>query len=332
MRISFGLPENMTQDTIWANNGYGYATRMIMNSLTRLGYDWRENDDSADVELWFDQPRFWRPSKDKYVVGYHPWESTLLPDGWADVMNQCDEIWTPSPIIADWYTRYAGVTRPVYVFEHGVSPAWTPYGRSRPVEDKFKFFHIGQEAVRKGFKETSASYRRVFGYGSDTELNFKFRNEGMGISGLFGINYIQGDFDLEDLIRMYHENHVYVYPSWGEGFGLTPLQAMATGMPTITLSSWAPYARFLDPNLTVDSHLSPPPTEEENPIAGLWRQIHPGMMWRPDLESLDRAMLYSYENYEDCVAYALEQTDEIREHYDWNRLTEEAFENLKMRL
>ncbi len=107
---------------------------------------------------------------------------------------------------------------------------------------------------------------------------------------------------------------------------------MATGMPTITLDSWAPYTKFLDHNLVVASEMSYPPSDDEHPNAALWRTIHPGKMWKPDREDLGRAMRYAYENYDDCVAYALSRTDEIRSHYNWDRLTDEAFENLKMRL
>lgn len=329
MKISFGLPEGMNETNLWAGNGYGYATRMIMNSLTRLGYDWRENDKSADVELWFDQPRHWRPSNGPYVIGYHPWESTLLPPGWADTMNKCDEVWTPSPVIADWYHLYSGITKPVYVFEHGVDPVWTPV--ERKLDGKFKFLHIGGEAVRKGMKETLAGFRQAFpNYDEDVELNLKMTSEGWRISGWPRVNILPDSMDVSDLIEVYHSNHAYVYPSWGEGFGLTPLQALATGMPTITLSSWAPYAQFLDPNLTVGSELSNPP--EEHILFNLWSKIHPGQMWRPNTDDLAAAMRYAYENYDECVAYALSRTDEIRAHYDWDRLTDEAFKNLESRL
>jgi glycosyltransferase involved in cell wall biosynthesis len=318
----------MNQENVWAGNGYGYATRMIMNSLTRLGYDWRENDESADVELWFDQPKNWTPNHNAYVIGYHPWESTLLPDDWADRMNACDEIWTPSPVIADWYHRYSGITRPIHVFEHGVEKVWTPHQRDK--SNPFGYLHIGGEALRKGMKETIDAFRAVRDDNEDTELNLKMTSQGWRISGWHRINILPESVDVGELVRLYHDNHVYVYPSWGEGFGLTPLQAMATGMPTITLDSWAPYARFLDPNLVVNSEMSYPPEDHIN--YGLWCKIHPGQMWRPDVDSLVKAMAYVYDNYDDCVAYAMEQTDEIRTHYDWDRLTQEAFENLESRL
>src|SRR5690606_37888916 len=120
MRISHGTRIK----SINATNGYGYATTNMIASLERLGYAVNQNDHTADVEIWSDQPHHWNFSPGPYKIGYHPWESTELLPGWAEIMNECDEIWTPSPVIADWYVRYAGIKVPVYVYEHGVDDIW----------------------------------------------------------------------------------------------------------------------------------------------------------------------------------------------------------------
>jgi glycosyltransferase involved in cell wall biosynthesis len=324
MKISFGTRVG----DFWERNGYGYATRMIMNSLTRLGYDWSENDKSADVEIWFDQPYLWDFSDGPYKIGYHPWESTQLPPGWAEIMNQCDEIWTPSPVIADWYGRYSGIKVPVYVFEHGVEPIWTPVERKK--EGKFKFLHLGAEATRKGMAETRRAMFDAFGHNSDIELTFKMHSDGWKVSGWYGVHFITESLSVKELVELYQSHHAYVYPSWGEGFGLTPLQAMATGMPTITLPAWAPYAEHLNPKLSVGSELSNPP--ENHILINKWKMMHPGKMWKPNHDDLVDAMRYSYENYDECVRESLSHVDQIRAYYDWDRLTDEAFKNLNMRL
>jgi glycosyltransferase involved in cell wall biosynthesis len=131
-------------------------------------------------------------------------------------------------------------------------------------------------------------------------------------------------------VKVYHDHHAFVYPSWGEGFGLNPIQAMATGMPTITCPAWAPYARFINPNLSVGSELSGPP--EDHPMLERWRLSHPGMMLRPNQDDLANAMRYVFENYDECVADAMDKVDEIKTHYSWDRLTVEAFKNLESRL
>ena len=41
--------------------------------------------------------------------------------------------------------------------------------------------------------------------------------------------------ELDELIRLYHSSNVFVYPSYGEGFGLTLAEAMATGCPVVSI-------------------------------------------------------------------------------------------------
>lgn len=316
MRISHATQINSIEET----NGYGYATVNMISSLERLGYQVSKNDSSADVEIWFDQPHHWKWSKGTYRIGYHPWESTRLKDGWVEKMNECDEVWTPSPVIAKWYQEYAGVDVPVFVYEHGVDPIWKK--KPRPVTDKFNFLHVGAEASRKGGVETMRAFRRAFPHNRDVELNLKIISKGWNIGRFNRINVINEKMSLDELIALYHNNHVYVYPSYGEGFGLTPLQAMATGMPTITVPAWAPYADFLDPKLSIDSHF----------IGSPWPTLHPGNMLKPKLDDIIDAMRYAYDNYDAVEAEAQERVSQITDYYDWDRLTKIAFDDLAHRL
>lgn len=318
IKISHGTRIDEMSD----KNGYGYATKNMLDSLRRLGYEVNPNDSTADVEIWFDQPHHWKFSTGPYRIGYHPWESTqLLRDqGWLEAMNSCDEIWTPSPLIADWYKNLMGIKPPVYVYEHGVDPIWKP--KERKVDGTFKFLHIGGEAVRKGATEAMQAIRLGFPDNADVELNMKIISRGWNIGRLRRVNILNNMLSLEELIELYHTNHVFVYPSYGEGFGLTPLQAMATGMPTITLPAWAPYEQFIDPYLRVDSKLTKSP----------WPMLHPGNMFKPDMASLIDAMRYAYENYDEVQGHAQARVDELLSYYDWDRLTAEAFGNLQGRL
>lgn len=320
MRISHGTQYEETSD----KNGFGYATAQMLASLSRLGYEVNQNDPTADVEIWFDQPEWWKFSPGVYRIGYFPWESTALirnrkPD-WRAQLDSCDEVWTPSPIIAEWFRTVIGLKAPVYVYEHGVDPIWTP--RKRAVDGTFKFLHCGGEAQRKGVTEAMKATRLAFPNNEDVELNLKIISKGWNIGRLRRVNILNSVMGIEELIQLYHDNHVYVYPSYGEGFGLTPLQALATGMPAITVPAWAPYAEFLDPKLSISSRFVKSP----------WPALHPGNMLQPSLDDTIDAMRYAYNNYDEVHARALAGVDELMARYDWDRLTKEAFENLENRL
>ena len=146
-------------ETMNVSNGYGYATDRMIDSLLRLGHTVVPNDATAPVAMFFDQPHHWEWRNNQYKIGYHPWESTQLKDDWVGRMNDCDEVWTPSPLIAKWYAE-DGVKKPIYVYEHGVDKVWTP--KKRQPTDKIRFLHVGAEASRKGGWETLRLFRRAF--------------------------------------------------------------------------------------------------------------------------------------------------------------------------
>lgn len=302
-------------------NGYGYATENMIASLTRLGYHVEKNDASADVQIAFDQPHNWKFIDGVYKIGYHPWESTKLKPGWVKIMNQCDEIWTPSPLIAEWY-RADGITVPVYVYEHGVdATTWTP--KRRKVEDKMRFLHVGLEAARKGGSETMRAFRTAFPNNDDVELTMKTIQDGWDVEYIGRAHILNERLSLPALVNLFHEHHVFVYPSYGEGFGLNPLQAIATGMPTITVPAWAPYKEFLDPELNISSIL----------VKTQWsRSHHPGKMFKPKFDDIVDHMRYAYENYDKVECTAHQRTLDIAVHYDWDRLTKSAFGDLENRL
>lgn len=122
--------------------GYGYAGFNMVKSLQRLGHDVPYQDPTADVHIHFSQPPWMELQENKYNVGYVPWESSELPEGWVETMNQCDEIWTPSPLVADWFAA-AGVFVPIFVYEHGIPPEWVPLRRKE--SGPIKFLHCLSE-------------------------------------------------------------------------------------------------------------------------------------------------------------------------------------------
>ena len=300
-------------------NGYGYATDRMLDSLHKLGYQVRNNDPSADVQIWFDQPQHWKwNDSDQHRVGYHPWESTKLQRGWLSKMNECDEVWATSPFVAEVYKK-CGVKPPIFVYEHGVDhETWSPVRRQ--VEDTMKFLHVGGEAVRKGLDITQKAFNLAFPNNEDVELIIKQNSPAWKIPSYGRKRVITELLSLTELVGLYREAHVFVYPSWGEGFGLTPLQAMASGMPTICTESWAPYADFIE--MPVSSEKVPSP----------WPKIHPGKMFEPNLDDVVDWMRHCYQNYDEVSALAYRWAPYIHVRYDWDSLTKETFGALEDRI
>lgn len=325
MKISF----NTVVGNLNLNNGYGIAGYNMVLSLQKLGHTVPFADETAPVEISFCQPDYSEWSNpDAYHIQYTPWESTELPDGWKDAFNEnCDEVWTPSPLVASWY-KEAGVTKPIYVYEHGIDHMWRPKRRKR--RDKIRFLHVGEPAPRKGGQMAMEAFRDAFGKRDDVHLTIKAWNRSnvrvMKKGSILGVPHqrydnvttVFDDFEEDQMVNLFHRHDALVYPGWGEGFGLIPLQALASGMPTICTEAWAPYNRFLLPELAISSRLVPSP----------WPKIHTGKMFEPSYQDVVDAYKQMDENYERLAGTAFRNSYKIHEEYDWVELTKNSFERI----
>lgn len=326
MRISFStLPGNLN-----LNVGYGYAGFNMVRALQRLGHEVPFKDENAKVQIHFSQPEWYEFEPNHYKIGYTPWESSELKEGWLREMNAVDELWTPSPLIARWY-KEAGVDVPIFVYEHGVDHAWSNQRRRLAPGETLKFLHHGEPAPRKGGQMAVDAFREAFGNQKDVSLTIKSHGSAIvrakdrdgNITGTVNevyknITLVEKMLDESELISMYHDHHAMVYPGYGEGFGLIPLQAMATGMPTICTGAWAPYERLLLPELTLDATLVDSP----------WPFMHPGKMYEPSFDDLVNAYRKVYEDYNRLAGKAFLNGYRVHQEYDWDTLTENAFEHV----
>ena len=310
MRVSFN---QVGSPNVKSTNGYGYAAKMCKDSLAELGHSVSWRDHTADVEINFIQPQHWHWTG-PYRIAYLPWESTGLPDGWVQSLNEVDEVWTPSPVIAQWFVD-AGVTKDVKVYEHGVESVWAPF--QRPKRPRWRLLHHGAEALRKGGNESIRAFMKTL-WEEDATLVMKMVLDQFNLHDTEHLEVLRETVSLDELVAIYHGVDAFVYPSWGEGFGLTPLQAMATGMPAIVTDGWAPYERFIPEHSRIKSEL----------VTSPWQIHHPGKMFKPDEDDLQDKLRFHYENRERLATEALAQAPRIHEEYNWKRLTEQAFAHL----
>ena len=310
MKVSFNQPYEQVKD----NNGYGYAAKMCKESLVTLGHEVGWKDPTADVEINFIQPENWLWSGVDYRIGYVPWESTKFKDGWVDQMNEVDEMWTPSPWCAE-VMEENGVKVPIKVYQHGVDPIWSPKRRSP--EGCFDILHHGAEALRKGGNDAIKSFMDTL-WDDNSILHIKMLLQRFNIINSDHIWIYKSKMPIEELVGLYHRMDLFFYPSYGEGFGLTPLQAMATGMPVLTTGGWAPYAHYLGTQNTIDWEYIDSP----------WPDIHPGQVMKPNMDDMQDKLRWHYDNreFETATAWALQE--QVRKEYDWVAMTREAFAHL----
>lgn len=306
-------------------NGYGNAGFNIVTSLQANGHEVQFQDPSCDFNINFVQPEYYEFIT-PYNIGYTPWESTKIPDMWKYPITLCDEFWTTSEWCAKVFEDNG--IHVDKVVPHGVGDEWIAH--RRPVKDKIKFLHVGEPAPRKNGQQVLNVFFREFYGREDVELTIKAHHHStLRIYDLYGnivatpdmipnINLITDELSNEAMVGLYWSNHCLVYPSAGEGFGLIPLQALATGMPTICTKAWAPYANYLG-DLGLESRLVDSP----------WDFGHPGQVYEITDDELAEKMHYVVDNFDRLSGDFYAQSPLVRAEYNWRKVTRDAVSHLK---
>lgn len=204
------------------------------------------------------------PSPGGIVIGYPPkfgyfgnlsrsgpriaitmFESSKIPQGWSEALNECDAVIVPSQFCADVF-QACGVTKPIRVASLGIGDIYRHGERSsgRPLT----FLAFLDRGGRKGGMVALQAFLRAFGDDPAYRLILKGRTakEGRGfVLTNPNVEVIQCDMSEADLYRLYLEADVMVNPNMGEGFGLLPREFAATGGIALT-TDWGGTADHLD--------------------------------------------------------------------------------------
>lgn len=309
--------------------GHGEAAHHIYESFKKLGVDvyckGEELDSEPDIEICFAHPdayEFFFPNS--YKIGYTAWESTELQPGWWEPLSRVDEVWTPSYFMS-YVFKQKLPHKIVNVYQHGVSQYWSPKKRSyNPDTDVFTFLNIGEPYDRKDAQLVVDTFTQLYGDNPKFELILKCsglnrtNRTNRETGNLYtNIKCYESFFSSKEMKHLYHNAHAFVYPSWGEGWGLQPLEAIATAMPTISTWNWADYQKYIPLKIDSSYEISP------------WQSIHPGFMMKPNQKQLKLAMKYVVNNYEELLDIAFKNSFEAHKEFDWIEVTKPAVERLK---
>jgi len=314
--------------------GYAYGYKSICNYFGNFQYrgktlDLVQNTPESQVQMFYmepewhhyatgkslRQPGFKKFYKHQYKIYGTHLESTQVWPHWYDAMNEVDEIWVGNQFAADAVIN-SNIKTPVYVFEHGIDDMWQP--RKRGMGNKIKFLHVDSASPRKRADLVEKAFIMAFGDNSDVELTLKYHsydssNE-FGVMSLFNklgkpignIKKIYKTLSQEEIVELYYEHDVLLYPTEGEGFGFIPLQALATGMPVISTSRWCSYDKFFKDNI-IESRLGP--------------TSHTGYLYGDvvlaDIESMIELMRKVYKDIDSQCSFYYKQAPKVHKEYNW---------------
>jgi glycosyltransferase involved in cell wall biosynthesis len=319
------------------SSGYSYGYYKMLEHFPNFSYKGdnlqvADNSPHSAVQMFYMEPeRYLIPSmvdmrqpgfKKFYnhqykILGTHL-EATKVWSHWIDSMNSVDEIW-----VGNYFARDAvlnsGVKTPTYVFEHGIDSMWKP--RMRGKNGKVKFLHVDSGSPRKRADLVEKAFKDAFGNNPNAQLTLKYRpgeisidiGIGIGLSNLLDNDFASSNIvkidqmlSQEEMIQLYYDHDVLVYPSEGEGFGFIPLQALASGMPVISTSRWCSYEKYLGDNI-IESTIGPTKS------TGYFE----GEVVLLDYDSLVHLMKNAYENIDSQCNYYFNQADDVYAEYNW---------------
>jgi glycosyltransferase involved in cell wall biosynthesis len=320
--------------------GYAYTYYEIEKHLRQYSYNGQNlqldlNSPKSKVQLYYGSPPgFFYPHQ--YKIQMTQWESTLVPPNWVDHAKDYNEWWTANQFGADAFIRAGVPHEKIHVYEHGVdSSMWTP--KKRGQNDRVRFLHVDSGSPRKRADIAISAFRKAFGNNINYQLTLKHSHhahsnlnwddtevlENAGEWEYNNVRHIRENLSLQDLVKLFHYHDVLIYPSEGEGFGLIPLQALATGMPVISTSRWCSYEKYF-PNTIIDSRIG------ISDIIENYTRF--GEVVIPNVDSAAELIKYVGRNIEDQSEYFFNQIPNVVEEYSWSKKTNMIMDSLVDRL
>jgi glycosyltransferase involved in cell wall biosynthesis len=170
-------------------------------------------------------------------------ESTKIPREWVKPLNACDAVIVPSTFLVDVFKK-AGVRKPIHVVPLGISETYHYVQRPRD-RRPYTFLALGDRGTRKGWLTAIKAFVNGFGDDENYRLIIKCRASGLPVTiGNPNIEILAEDMTESEMFELYKSVDCYVFPTHGEGFGLPPREAAATGLPVIA-TNWGGTADHL---------------------------------------------------------------------------------------
>jgi glycosyltransferase involved in cell wall biosynthesis len=228
------------------------------------------------------------------------------------VNRGADLVFVPSRWAREVYLD-CGVEVPVHVLPHGVDPdAFRPIERER---ETLTFGTFGTPSPRKGIDVLLDAFVAEFAPEEPARLLLKAVRPDHGYDcDDPRVRWVEGLFDDARLLELLGEIDVFVLPSRGEGFGLTGLEAMATGLPLIA-TGWSGPTEYL---AEADSL---PLGYRLVDCGGVYSNgVHYQGSWaEPDVDHLRGLMRWCFEHRDEARAMGLRAAERVRREFTWDR-------------
>jgi glycosyltransferase involved in cell wall biosynthesis len=305
------------------------------------------NASPRDINIWFNG--FMEPqviqTKGRNVV-WAMFETDKLAPFYIEWLNHGDLVWTASTWARNILLAHGLPAEKVAVVPAGVDgEVYHPHCRPRnetSAPTKFRFLIHGKFEERKGYKQLLDAFVKAFGGNPKVELLIKgdyYLNKDSKAAMLLdfvksykapNIKLLTGLATQDDLFVIYNMADAFVFPSRAEGWGLPLIEAMATGLPTIS-TNYSGHTEFLshvEGLFMAVNHKMVPIEDPEFRRLVLGNNGDWGHWAEADVDDLAQKMQEIVNNHAVWRQHALEASRILRARFNWANAAHIAIESL----
>jgi len=283
-----------------SKDGYGSSSGHMIKELEILGVNIKSQYNGEKIAILYHNPYGLPRLESPYRIIYTMFESDKIPDDWIEYLEAADEVWVPTKWCQGVFLK-SGIKSEVVPLGYN-DRVFQYIERKSPEEEKrpFTFLHYNAFNLRKGFTEVFKAFNKAFEKTDNVKMIFKSVLPHAPIpiipSEYPNIEVILGKSTEEELATLCGRSDAFVFPSRGEGFGLTPLEAMATGLPTIVPNAHG-ISEYFDSKYMYEAKVA-----EMTPATySRYKGIDVGKMVVCDVDQLANQMRWMYHHYKEGV-------------------------------
>lgn len=275
-------------------DGYGSSSKDLLEALHELGVRTSESFNNQNIGLLYHSPYSIMRMETRFRILYTMFESSKIPDDWIEILKLADLVLVPSKWCQDVFAKSGVKTKVVPLGYNDKVFRFIP----RTIRKPFTFLHYDAFNARKGHFEVFNAFNKAFEGNNSVKMIFKTTKDAVSVplspSQYPNIEVIYGDVPQGELYALMERADAFVFPSRGEGFGLTPLEAMATGLPTIVPNAHG-ISEYFDDRYMIECKVG-------GPSVPLYRRLTDvGEMVKVDEDDLAEKMKWIVENHAEAL-------------------------------
>lgn len=249
-------------------------------------------------------------------------EDTSCPDDWPQLINErASRLIVPCAHNAEVFER-RGVRCPIDIIAGGTDPAEFPILQAPRRERPYTFLCLGDRPPRKGTEQVWSAFYKLWPETSQRDVRLVIKGRPAFLNWFNSFNFSDPRIsfwksEVESPADIYAQADCFVFPSYGEGWGMPPREAAMMGLPVIA-TQWS----GLD-----DGHLDEWAIPLEKFRLGPSLLGYPDGEWAVcDVDEVAEKMLWCFEHQDEARAKGLAAANWLRENQTWQHSAQQLID------